>query len=274
MKKVALIQSEFFFTNELKKKYLGNIPSLTSTDVVEIYRFIRKNAEKNCIFKYILHIDSGVLDKFIDYIYEKKNSKCKCISKNANKLLSKCILIATYSNADSVREKNIQKNTNIYFSLTPLSSIIKNLFNYAPNKCMLVVSDTDTPYFNQIYKTNVIPKYRISELNINIMNDFSKTGIIMIFAGESRQDYERIAYLISQSNFNQQFICIEINIKYEDALVPIVNKVPTIAMRVRSSGVSMCGSINKYKGLNTIVLYENNIISYSPNYNTNFFNYN
>jgi len=46
MKKVALIQSEVSFTNELKKKYLGNIPSLTSTDVVEIYRFIKKMRKK------------------------------------------------------------------------------------------------------------------------------------------------------------------------------------------------------------------------------------
>jgi hypothetical protein len=260
MKKVALIQSDFFFTNELKKKYLGNIPLLTSTDVAQIYRFIKKNAEKKLIFKYILHIDSGVLDKFIDYIYEKKNSKCKCISENAKKLLSKCILIATYSTADSVREKNIQKNTNIYFSLTPLSSILEKLADYdEPNRGMLVVSDTDTPYFNQIYSLNTPTKYRISELNIDIMNEFSKTGLVLIFAGEYRKDYQTIVDLIINSNFKQIFTLIEIPKMFLNELEPIVNKVPPIPMRIRYSGVGICGDINKYKDLNNIELYDNNV---------------
>lgn len=58
--------------------YLGNISLLTSIDVVEIYKFIKINACKNNIYKYVLYINSGVLDKFIDYIYDKK--------KNLNKL--------------------------------------------------------------------------------------------------------------------------------------------------------------------------------------------
>ena len=293
MKKVALIQSNIFFTNELKKKYLGNIPSLTSTDVVKIYKFIRKNAEKKLIFKYILHIDSGVLDKFIDYIYEKKNSKFRCISENAKKLLSKCILIATYSTADSVREKNIQKNTNIYFSLTPLSSVLEKLANYdKPNRGMLVVSDTNTPYFNQIYALNTPTKYRISELNIDIMNEFSKTGLVLIFAGFSRKDFSTIANLISKSNFNQIFTVIEVPKMYLNELEPIINKLPQIPIRIRYSGVGICGDINKYKDLNNIELYDNNaavlintyklwknyinnnVISIkNPNYNYQIYNY-
>ena len=90
MKKVALIQSKEFFTEELKDKYLGDIQLLTSNNVVEIYKFIKKNAKKKCIFKYVLYISSDVLNAFIDYIYDKKE-----LSLNARSLLSKCILISS-----------------------------------------------------------------------------------------------------------------------------------------------------------------------------------
>jgi hypothetical protein len=36
MKKVALIQSEIYFTPKLKEEYLGNIPLLTSSNVIDI----------------------------------------------------------------------------------------------------------------------------------------------------------------------------------------------------------------------------------------------
>ena len=71
MKRVALIQSQNSFTDELNKKYLGNIQILTSVNAVEIYKFIKKNANQNCILHYVLHINSGVLSNFIDYIYNK-----------------------------------------------------------------------------------------------------------------------------------------------------------------------------------------------------------
>jgi hypothetical protein len=253
MKKVALIQSNKFFTRELKDKYLGNIPLCTTVNPNKIFNFIKQNANEKGIFKYILHVNSDVLDKFIDYIYIQKRSK------TIKALLSKCTLVATYSNADSVREKNIQKNTNIYFSLTPLSSVLEKLANYdKPNKGMLVVSDTNTPYFNQIYALNTPTKYRISELNIDIMNEFSKTGLVLIFAGDSRKDFSTIANLISKSNFNQIFTIIEIPKMYLNELEPIINKVPPIPIRIRYSGVGICGDINKYKDLNDIELYDNN----------------
>jgi len=74
MKKVALIQSKEFFTKELNEKYLDNILLLTSNDVVAIYKFIMNNANKNCIYNYVLHVDSGVLSNFIDYIAKKRRN--------------------------------------------------------------------------------------------------------------------------------------------------------------------------------------------------------
>lgn len=123
MEKVALVQSQIYFTPETETKdlYLGSIPLLTSSDVVEIYNFIQLNARKNGIYKYVLLITSDVLSTFIDYIYKQKiDSAC------AKDLLSKCIFVATCSNADSVRQQNIEKKTNIFFSLSPLLINIVN----------------------------------------------------------------------------------------------------------------------------------------------------
>ena len=73
MKKVALIQNKVYFTPDLKDKYLGNIPLLTSSNIEEIYNFIKMNMKINHIYKYVLHVNSRVLGEFIDYIYDKKH---------------------------------------------------------------------------------------------------------------------------------------------------------------------------------------------------------
>ena len=75
MKKVAIVQSEEFFTPKLQKKYLEGIPLLTSNNFKDVYTFIIKNAKKKCIFKFVLDINSSVLDKLVDYISLKKKSK-------------------------------------------------------------------------------------------------------------------------------------------------------------------------------------------------------
>lgn len=251
MKKVALIQSQANFTEELKEKYLGDVPLLTSNNVAEIYKFIKKTAKKNCIFKYVLHIDSGVLDAFIDYIYDKKK-----LSMNARSLLSKCIFIATLSNADSVREKNIQKNTNIYFSLSALSEILK-MFKGVPNeKYMLIVSDSDTPYYNQIYSTNISPKYRISDLNltVEVINNFNKNGGLIVMALDDDAEYKKLIELILNSDWKKAVCVIELNNNKEDIL-PLKNNVAQI--HCSSSGISLSGDINYYKDLNNVLLYEN-----------------
>jgi len=204
MKKVALVQSLNTFTNQLNEKYLGNIPILTSVNPIEIYKFIKQNSNKNCIFKYILHVNSLVLNNFIDYIYNKKNKSINAVS-----LLNKCILVATYSNADSVRAKNIQYKTNILFSLSPLSEIIKSYLGYPNDKAMLVVSDQSTPYYDQIFESEIIPKYRISDVTVDKINNFTKTAIIMIVALNSLEEVKLLTDLILQSNYFQVVASIE-----------------------------------------------------------------
>ena len=184
MKRVGLIQSEGRFTPELKEKYLGDIPLLTSSNVSEIYKFIKKNAKRERIFKYILHIDSDVLDQFIDFIHIRKQNKL-----STRRFLAKCTFVATISNADNVREKNIEKNTNIYFSLTPLSQVLNGYKSIPRERHMFIVSDRITPYYTQIMDVDFKFKYRVSEVTVEIINQFVKeaSGSISLFLNDSEE---------------------------------------------------------------------------------------
>ena len=83
--------------------------------------------------------------------------------------LDKCIFFATLSNADSIRNVIAE---NIYFSLSSLSIVLKGFLNIPPNYVMTIVSDENTPYYNQIYNTGPKPVYRISELTVEKVNEF------------------------------------------------------------------------------------------------------
>jgi len=252
MKKVALIQSQNSFTDELNKKYLGNIQILTSSDAIDIYKFIKHNANKNCIFNYVLHIDSGVLSNLIDYIYAKKSK-----SIYANALLNKCIFVSTYSNADSIREKNMINGTNIYFSLSPASSMIQDLSGIPSGNYMLLVSDTDNSYYNQLFNYDISPKYRISQLSIEKINQFSLTGFNIIIALYSENEFQKFTSLILQSNYTKQLTIIELN--YPDIILELQNKL--VLIKIISSGVSISLDSFYTKGINNLVTYENNAIA-------------
>jgi len=249
MSKVALIQSVEGFSQELNKEYLGNIPILTTNDQKEIYKYIVSNAKKNNIYKFILDLDSTILDKLIDIIYNKKNK-----SFNIKTLFSKCILIATYSNADSVRLKNIQKNTNIYFGISPLSEVLNTFTENPPDYCMLVVSDNNiNPFFTQIYNFNIMPKYKISELTIQHINEFSKKGFIIIIALGNKSEYSRLSNLILKSEYNKQLIGIEI--EDPDDVKLITDKLSTISSI--SSGIALKGDFYYYPKIHPYLGYDN-----------------
>jgi len=245
----ALVQSQLYFTPSTKEKYLGNIPVLTSTNVREIYNFIKINYCKHCIYKYVLLIDSSVLNKFIDYIYVKRIH-----STSAKALLSKCVFVATCSNVDSVRQNNIDKKTNIYFSLSPLSKLLLGLNGVPQNVLMLVVSDTKNLYYDQIYSTNINPKYRIAELTVDKINEFAGNGgNTIIIALSTLEEYTHMTTLILRSKFTGALNAIEL--VYKKTLKPLFAKLSSIS--TTSSAVGICGNINKYSELNKYILYYN-----------------
>jgi hypothetical protein len=251
MKKVALIQNRVYFTPELKDKYLGNIPLLTSSNIEEIYNFIKINMKINHIYKYVLHVNSRVLGEFIDYIYDKKqNSMCERIK------LEKCTFISTYSNADSIRAKNIEKNTNIYFALSPISTVLNSFVSSSipNNKFFLVVSDSDTPYYNQVYNTNIVYKYKVSQLTLQSINDHvSRGGGRIVLSLDTREEYNKVIDLITASNQTLAVFFIE------PENFDIISRLKTDISNIyfQSSGVSLSGDTFYYSDLNTNSFYEN-----------------
>ena len=160
VKNVAYIQDFNLLKNAQIKKYMGDVKNLTEEDPIKVYKFIV--CCNNCykITNFCLNLNSGTLKDLNVFIKNNRN-------------LDKCIFIATRSNANSVRE-TITKN--IYFSLSEISILISNYNEIKPYNVMTIVSDTRTPYFDQIYETGPKPSYRISELTVEKMNDFVNNG--------------------------------------------------------------------------------------------------
>ena len=267
--RVALIQSETIFEDDTRVDFLKIKRSQlkTSDDAEEIFDFIKNHVSKNNIFRFVLHIDSKVLVDLINQMDLKKQNSSK-----TRKWLKKCTFIATYSNADYVREKVKSMNANIYFALSPLSTILSSVpkgsvttSSSQQKEILLVVSDnvSNNQYFEQIYKffnsTNTtLDKLRLTELTrnpsgITKLNNFSQGGGYMIvFALDTEEEYNTFGALIKSSNFTKQMHCIECTQPASQGITDILSKVSDL--QTSSSGVSINGT--SYEGLNTLIAYE------------------
>lgn len=246
MKKAAIIQSEKFFTPELKDIYLQDIPLLTSNNFKEVYAFIIKNAKKKYIFKFVLDINSGVLDNLINYISLKKKYKAKSFS-----TIKKCIFMATRSNATSVRENKNLKNINLYFTLTTIGEILKD---YYDNR-MFVISDSKTPYYDEIYhfknSSNGNKNYRLSDLTVDILNEYKGSSITC--ALNTQSEYKKYVDLILESNYRKFLQFIEVN--HLEILKPLKNIM--FSLNNINAGSGIVGNFLEYPGLSIFNIYEN-----------------
>jgi hypothetical protein len=258
--KVGIVQSisraslsdipSLVFTRDIVNFYLDKyVPILSSNDAKEIYEFIRKNERCNNICRYILHINSGIMKNFINYISIKKvESPC------ARALLKKCIFISTYSNADIIRQLNFEKKTNIYFSLSPISTVLSNIEGIPENKLMLIVSNSDTPYFNQVFNTDITPKFRLKDLTHGKINDFiNRGGYKVVLSLATEEEYDNMVSMINASNFDSEINVIELD--FPDNLKRILNK--NIVVSTMSSGVGISGNKSYYNNLNRYLIYDN-----------------
>jgi hypothetical protein len=246
MTKAAIIQSQQFFTKELQKEYLGLTPLYTSNDEKKIYNFIIKNAKKKCIFKFVLDVDSGVLDKFIDYISFKKKSKSKYVS-----ILDNCTFIATRSNATSIREKKNLKHMNIYFTLTTVQELLRD---YNDGRLM-VVSNTNTPYYDEIYNFKNTNMYRLSDLTVKILNEY--TGSTITSALNNAEEYKHFVSLILKSKYRKIVQFFEVY--YLEELKPL--KKVVFSMNSITAGSGLSSDLLKYNKIKFYNMYENTALT-------------
>jgi len=255
VKNIAYIQNIGLLTNEQILKYMGDIKYLTSDDPIIIYKFIVCCNKCNKITKFCLMINSETL-KDLNILIQN------------NRKLDKCIFFDTRSNADSVRDV-IAKN--IYFSLSALSVILKGFLNIPPNYVMTIVSDGNTPYYNQIYETGPKPVYRISELTVEKVNEFvdSGTALDMLIALNNYpiNEFEKLnKILLDPACKYRKFATF---IELDNINIPFIEKLKIKLAKINNiaSNISFCGVTNAYPDINSFTLYQNCAIQFVNFYN-------
>ena len=255
VKNVAYIQDPSLLTQEQIKKYMGDVKNLTSFNTIEIYNFIVCCNKCYKITNFCLSINSQSL------------SQLNPLIKN-NRKLDNCYFIATISNANSIRDI-IAKN--IYFALSSLTTILENYKNIEPFNIMTIVSDTRSPFFDEIYEIGPKPAYRISELTIEKINEFIDTGnaidllIALEFIGVS--EYEKLNEILLNPlcKYRNFASFIELN----NSNILIVNKLKKKLALINNiaSNVSINGLIESYPDVNVLYLYNNCAIQLVNTYN-------
>ena len=255
VKNVAYIQNLPFLDELQIKKYFGNIKNFTSSNSEEIYKFII--CCNNCykITNFCLNVNSRNLSEINQLI---KN----------NRKLDKCIFVATRSNANSVRDV-IAKN--IYFSLSSLNIILSNYQNIEPFRVMTIVSDFNSPFYNQIYTEGPKPAYKLSELTVEKVNDFvEKNGIDLLIALNDINENEFIKLnkilLDPACKYRNFATFIELELINAPIIIELEKKLASI--NNTASNVSISGSTNSYQDLSPFTLYTNSAIQLVNNFSS------
>ena len=245
IKNIAYIQDLGLLTNEQIIKYMGDIKYLTSMELFVIYKFIVCCNKYYKITNFCLMINSGTL-KNLNILIQN------------NIRLDKCIFFATLSNADSIRNVIAE---NIYFSLSSLSIVLKGFLNIPPNYVMTIVSDENTPYYNQIYNTGPKPVYRISELTVEKVNEFVDNGnaIDMLIAINEFEMLNKI--LLDPSCKYKNFATF---VELSSTNNPFIKKLKVKLARINNiaSNISFCGVTNAYPDIDSLTLYQNSAIQF------------
>jgi hypothetical protein len=255
IKNVAYIQDPDLLTQKQIKKYMGDVKNLTSFNTIEIYNFIVCCNKCYKITNFCLSINSQSL------------SQLNPLIKN-NRKLDNCYFIATISNANSIRD-TIAKN--IYFALSSLSTILENYKNIEPFNIMTIVSDTRSPFFDEIYETGPKPAYRISELTVEKVNEFVDSGnaidllIALEFIGVN--EYEKLNEILLNPLCKYRNFATFIELNNRNILIvnKLINKLSSI--NNIASNVSINGLIESYPDVNILYLYNNCAIQLVNTYN-------
>ena len=257
-KNIAYIQNFNLLTNKQIKKYMGNIKFLSLNDPIEMYKFIVCCNKCNKITNFCLNIWSETL-KILNILI--KN----------NKKLDNCIFIATFSNANSIRDE-ITKN--IYFSLSSVNVMIQDYLDIAPYNIMTIVTDTKNPYFDQIYETGPKPAYRISELTVQKMNEFVNNGsaINLLIALDKDNfpinEYEKLNKILLDPlcKYKNFATFLEFDVKNIIFMEKLQKKL--VSINNIAANVSINGIVSSYPDINSFTLYNNCAIQLVKTYNS------
>ena len=250
MKNIAYIQNIGLLTNEQIQKYMGDIKYITSDDLMIIYKYIVCCNKYYKITQFCLMINSGILKNLNILIQNSRR-------------LEKCVFFATLSNADSVRDVIAE---NIYFSLSSLSVVLKGFLNIPPNYIMTIVSDENTPYYNQIYNTGPKPVYRISELTVEKVNEFVDNGnaIDMLIALNEYpiNEFEMLNKILLDPACKYKNFATFIELSSTNN--PFIEKLKVKLARINNiaSNISFCGVTNAYSDIDSLTLYQNSAIQF------------
>lgn len=265
--KVAFIQSDQVFEYEKDEDGLSTVRDylkikksqfLESRDAEDIYSFIYNHAKNNKIYKFVCHIDSGVLEELMDHMYEKKQKSSK-----VRALLNKCTFIATYSNANAIRDKNASTGSMFYFALSALDTLLNNCVKGkigTAKEILVCLSNYDTPYYKQIDEYFVedgttVQKVTVDKLTKEIVDAFAISGensggYIVVAALDSEEEYNSFCDVMNSSSYRKLVNFIEL-------LHPeIVKDKLSGFSNIQSCSSGVCINGTGYVGMNTIIPYE------------------
>ena len=245
-KNIAYIQNVNFLSDEQISKYMGKIKYLTSEDPLQMYNYIVFCNNFYKITNFCLNIDSGNLLSLSSLIEQ-------------NRRLDNCIFVATYSNAGSVRDIAAK---NIYFSLSCLSVLLSSFTNIEPNRVMTIVSDDNkNPFYAQLLLEGPKPAYRISDLTVEKMNEFTKNGggsnLLIGLSNFPVNEYQTLNKILlnpasEYKNFATYLELLNVDIPYVNQLKMKLTKTYNLA-----SNVCITGLTGAYPDINSYTLYEN-----------------
>jgi hypothetical protein len=118
---------------------------------------------------------------------------------------------------------------------------------------MFIVSDTQNPYYDEIYNFKKTNNYRISEITDDILNQYTEYGSAITCALNSQAEFSNLVSLILKSKYRRLLQFIEI--KNLDIIKPLINVMFTNTNTISGSGI--IGNIFRYPEFNIDKMYEN-----------------
>ena len=131
---------------------------------------------------------------------------------------------------------------------------------------MTIVSDTNTPYYNQIYNTGPKPVYRISELTVKKVNAFVNKGTasdMLIALNEFPiNEFAKLNKILLDPACKYKNFATFIELSSTNN--PFIEKLKVKLARINNiaSNISFCGVTNAYADIDSLTLYQNSAIQF------------